>query len=116
MAYEDKSLACKDCSKDFVWTAGEQEFYAQKGFSNPPSRCPDCRKQNKEKRANRQRYDITCKNCGKKDQVPFQPRYPDNVLCAECFAAARQNQKPGDEKPADESAPIEEEEKPAEKE
>ena len=38
----DKSLVCTDCGKEFVFTAGEQDFYAQKGFTNPPSRCPDC--------------------------------------------------------------------------
>lgn len=93
MAYEDKTLTCKDCGKEFTWTAGEQEFYTQKGFANSPTRCPECRKQRKdEKRTTRQMYDITCKNCGKNDQVPFQPRYPDNVLCAECFAASRQTQ------------------------
>ena len=26
--FEDKTLVCKDCGKEFVWTAGEQEFYA----------------------------------------------------------------------------------------
>ena len=41
--YEDKTLVCKDCGKDFVFTAGEQEFYAQKGLTNEPKRCPDCR-------------------------------------------------------------------------
>ena len=30
--YEDKTLVCKDCGKEFVWTAGEQEFYASRGF------------------------------------------------------------------------------------
>lgn len=43
--YEDKTLVCKDCGKEFVWTAGEQEFYASRGFENQPSaqgmpRCP----------------------------------------------------------------------------
>ena len=41
--YEDKTLQCKDCGEDFVFTAGEQEFYAEKGFQNEPSRCKDCR-------------------------------------------------------------------------
>jgi len=52
MAFEDKTLNCKDCSKEFVWTAGEQEFYAEKGFTNEPQRCPDCRKAKKAMRYN----------------------------------------------------------------
>ena len=43
MAFEDKTLVCKECGKDFVFTAGEQEFYAEKGFENEPARCRDCR-------------------------------------------------------------------------
>ena len=30
--YEDKTLICKDCKQEFVFTAGEQEFYGEKGF------------------------------------------------------------------------------------
>lgn len=94
MNFEDKTLACKDCGKDFVWTAGEQKFYEEKGFSNSPTRCPDCRKQRKdEKRSSDRMYDIVCKNCGKNGQVPFQPRDPQNVLCAECFEAERSKRK-----------------------
>ncbi len=48
---QDKTLKCKDCGREFVWTVGEQEFYQEKGFTNEPTRCPECRKANK---ANRQ--------------------------------------------------------------
>ena len=41
--FEDKTLVCKDCGKEFVWTAGEQEFYASRGFENQPQRCKACR-------------------------------------------------------------------------
>ena len=37
--YTDKTLVCKDCGNEFVFTAGEQEFYAEKGFQNEPTRC-----------------------------------------------------------------------------
>lgn len=47
MSYADKTLTCRDCGMDFVFTAGEQEFYAQKGFTNEPTRCPTCRQQRK---------------------------------------------------------------------
>ena len=41
--YEDKTLTCKECGNEFVFTAGEQEFYAEKGFVNEPQRCKECR-------------------------------------------------------------------------
>ena len=47
---EDKTLKCKDCGKDFVFTVGEQTFYAEKGFDNEPVRCPECRKAKKQNR------------------------------------------------------------------
>ena len=50
--YQDKTLVCKDCGTEFVFTAGEQQFYAEKGFTNEPQRCPDCRKARKQQRNN----------------------------------------------------------------
>ena len=47
---EDKKIICKDCGREFIWTAGEQEFYQQKGFENQPTRCPVCRKARKQQR------------------------------------------------------------------
>lgn len=48
--YNDQQLTCADCGQDFVWTAGEQEFFHEKGFANPPKRCKDCRRAKKEQR------------------------------------------------------------------
>ncbi|OGG00160.1 zinc-binding protein [Candidatus Gottesmanbacteria bacterium RIFCSPHIGHO2_02_FULL_39_14] len=91
--FQDQTLTCRDCGKQFVWTAGEQEFYKQKGFDNPPSRCPDDRTKKKEERMqNRQMTKITCSNCGRDDEVPFVPRKGTPVLCRECFANKRQTQ------------------------
>ena len=70
--YEDKTLVCKDCGKEFVWTAGEQEFYASRGFEN-------------------QMFDAVCASCGKTCKVPFQPREDRPVYCSECFAKMKQN-------------------------
>ena len=44
----DKTLVCKDCGSEFVFTVGEQEFYKEKGFENEPVRCPDCRRARKQ--------------------------------------------------------------------
>lgn len=40
--YNDKNLACADCGQEFVFTASEQDFYAQRNFTEP-RRCPSCR-------------------------------------------------------------------------
>lgn len=48
MSYADKTLTCRDCGTQFVFTAGEQDFYAQKGFTNEPTRCPSCRQSRKQ--------------------------------------------------------------------
>jgi DNA-directed RNA polymerase subunit RPC12/RpoP len=45
---EDRTLVCKDCGKEFIFTVGEQEFYKEKGFDNDPVRCPDCRRARKQ--------------------------------------------------------------------
>lgn len=49
----DKTIVCKDCSKEFVFTEGEQAVYAEKGFTNEPVRCPECRKARKAQRNNK---------------------------------------------------------------
>ena len=41
--YEDKTITCSDCRKDFVWTAKDQAFYAENGYANAPKRCKPCR-------------------------------------------------------------------------
>lgn len=88
--YQDKTLTCVDCNADFTFTANEQEFYAQKGFSNEPKRCPDCRAKKKaEFRSNRTETAITCSECGQESTVPFVPRGDAPLLCRDCFAKKR---------------------------
>jgi len=55
MAFTDKTLTCRDCGATFTFTAGEQEFYAEKGFQNEPTRCKDCRNARKNNRGNSSR-------------------------------------------------------------
>jgi len=93
MSFQDKNLTCRDCGKEFVWTSGEQEFFAQKGFDKPPIRCINCRKKKKEKQQNPQApaeptgeiFTITCSECSKKTEVDFKPRDMAGILCSECF-------------------------------
>jgi CxxC-x17-CxxC domain-containing protein len=50
MSFADKTLTCRDCGAAFTFTSGEQEFYAQKGFDNEPTRCTSCRQARKQSR------------------------------------------------------------------
>lgn len=88
--FEEKTLVCQDCGQDFVFTIGEQEFYAEKGFENEPKRCKDCRtnrrnSRNEGSRAPRQMYDTICAECGVETQVPFKPVEGRPVFCLDCF-------------------------------
>lgn len=89
--YEDKTLVCKDCGEEFVFTAGEQEFYAEKGFQNEPLRCKDCRQARKRSARTREMFEIVCAGCGKVDKVPFEPKQDRAVYCSECFAKMQEN-------------------------
>ena len=94
--FEDKTLVCRDCGKEFVFTASEQQFFADKGFQNDPTRCHECRvaRRNRENpnRAERQMYEVICDGCGCTTQVPFQPKGDRPVYCRECFERNRNQQ------------------------
>lgn len=93
--YNDKTLTCKDCGTEFVFTANEQAFYAEKGFTNEPQRCKACRDARKaarggnEGRAPREMFDAVCAECGASCKVPFQPREDRPVYCSDCFSKRR---------------------------
>ena len=73
--FEDKTLTCKECGAEFVFTASEQEFYESKGFVNEPQRCKACRDARKQAaRGPREMHEATCANCGGVAKVPFVPR------------------------------------------
>lgn len=89
--YEDKTLVCRDCGRKFIFTAGEQEFYAEKGFQNEPVRCKDCRNNRKSQQrgGEREMYDAVCADCGAPTKVPFQPRNDKPIYCSACYAKHR---------------------------
>jgi CxxC-x17-CxxC domain-containing protein len=107
MSYADQMLTCQDCGTTFTFTAGEQEFYAQKGFVNSPTRCPSCRQQRKSANGrsggeryssrdqsgggadSREMHSATCASCGKEALVPFVPRGDKPVYCSDCFQQQR---------------------------
>ncbi len=115
--YADKTLTCRDCGQAFIFTTGEQEFHASKGFTNEPGRCPECRAARKAERGGggggyssggyggggyssgggggygrqeREMFSATCSSCGNVARVPFQPRGDKPVYCSDCFTP-RQN-------------------------
>lgn len=93
MSFQEKSLTCSDCSATFTFSVEDQEFYQSKGFTNEPKRCPECRQARKAERggggssygAPRQMFPVTCAECGKSTEVPFQPRGDKPVYCSDCF-------------------------------
>ncbi len=90
--YQDKTLVCRDCGSEFVFTAGEQEFYAEKGFENEPTRCKECRTARKERmRPQRELFEIVCAACGAVDKIPFEPSHDRPVYCSKCFAEHKNN-------------------------
>ncbi len=115
MLTSDRTLTCADCSQEFVFSASEQQFYADRGFSDP-RRCSNCRQNRKQQRnsagggggggggygggydsgdggyrdrAPREMHDATCSSCGKVAQVPFRPTSGKPVYCDDCFRSRR---------------------------
>lgn len=85
--FVDKTLQCVDCNEEFIFTEGEQEFFADKGFTNEPKRCHGCRKKRKEDKARGGKVEttVTCEQCGKETTVPFKPTGEKPVFCRDCF-------------------------------
>ena len=101
----DKALTCADCGQEFAFTASEQQFYADRQFSDP-RRCPSCRAARKlsrggfggdqgagtssggyggYERGEREMFSATCSSCGREARVPFRPSGAKPVYCSDCF-------------------------------
>ena len=113
---QDKTLSCVDCNQEFAFTASEQQFYADRQFTEP-RRCPTCRAARKASRGDsgggsysggsrsgggyssggsggyssgpREMFSATCSSCGKEAQVPFRPSGAKPVYCSDCFTSQR---------------------------
>jgi CxxC-x17-CxxC domain-containing protein len=106
-------MTCADCGQEFMFSASEQQFYTDRGFSDP-RRCPTCRANRKaqrgstgggyggydsamgggggggyRERAPREMFEATCSSCGKTAQVPFRPTSGKPVYCDDCFRSRR---------------------------
>jgi CxxC-x17-CxxC domain-containing protein len=107
VTYVDRTLTCADCGVEFIHSAADQEFYAQKGFASDPKRCPSCRASRRATRETsgfdvreiggprgyergydrpmREYFAVICSKCGNAAQVPFKPRMDKPVYCSDCF-------------------------------
>ena len=114
MTFEDRTIACNDCGKDFVFSAEEQEFFSEKGFQNEPKRCVECRHSRKRERRkrtaapkDREFFTVTCDQCGRDAKVPFNPSPDKPVYCSDCFREKRPTREGFDDsQPAADSAPT----------
>ena len=103
MSYDDKQITCSDCGTAFTFSAGEQEQFASRGYTNEPKRCPTCRQTRKTERygntgygynrPQREMFPATCAQCGKDTQVPFEPREDSPVYCSDCYNKVRENRQ-----------------------
>lgn len=114
MPHADRALLCRECGSSFIFTSGEQTFYASRGLVHEPTRCPNCRAARKGTaspngaspltdggyvhygpfasfggRNPRQMHPATCAQCGQMTEVPFVPKGERPVLCSECFVRAK---------------------------
>ena len=91
MSYQDRTLTCQDCNSSFTFTADDQQYHAEKGYSNEPKRCPSCRSNRRAGGGGggygspREMHPATCAQCGKSTEVPFLPRGDKPVYCSDCF-------------------------------
>jgi CxxC-x17-CxxC domain-containing protein len=107
VTYTDQVITCTDCGIDFVFSASEQEFFAEKGFASAPKRCSSCRAQRRASGGGassygsgggfggggfsgpREMHDAVCARCGNETQVPFRPTGARPVYCSDCFRMMR---------------------------
>jgi CxxC-x17-CxxC domain-containing protein len=100
MEFEDRAIHCVDCSQEFIWTAGEQLFFHDKGLRNEPKRCKPCKQAKNERLAAiaaaqssgvRQRIEVSvqCAQCSQTTTVPFYPSQGRPVFCRSCFLVSR---------------------------
>lgn len=105
MSYEDKTIECADCGQSFVHSAEDQGRYAERGFTNEPKRCRECREKRKAQgghsrgggggggggysRPPRESFEATCAECGASTTVPFKPTEGRPVYCRDCYRSRR---------------------------
>jgi len=110
VTFVDRTMTCVDCGVEFIHSAADQEYYAQKGFASDPKRCASCRAYRRTTRdgsddaravgaprgyertddhGQREYFAAVCTSCGNQAQVPFRPRTDKPVYCSDCFRQVR---------------------------
>jgi CxxC-x17-CxxC domain-containing protein len=111
VTYIDLTMTCVDCGVEFIHSAADQEFYAQKGFTSDPKRCTSCRAYRRtsrdeggdgvrsmggprgyertDDRGPKEYFVALCSSCGNQAQVPFKPRMDKPVYCSDCYRQVR---------------------------
>lgn len=98
MSFQEKSIVCSDCGASFIFSVEDQEYFQSKGYTNEPKRCTSCRQAKKAERngqgndsyrTQREMFPVTCAQCGKNTQVPFEPRGDKPVYCSDCYSKNR---------------------------
>jgi len=91
----DMQLTCSDCGQDFTFTAADQTFFQERGYSTP-KRCKNCRQAKKNdqggsgyRSAPSQGTPVICSGCGQPTTVPFEPRGDRPVFCRDCYQARK---------------------------
>ena len=88
--FVDETLVCVDCGNEFTFSAGEQAFYAEKGYTNKPKRCKACRDAKKNaNKPQREYFYAVCSECGGEAKLTFQPSQDKPVYCSACFEKRR---------------------------
>ena len=105
MSFQDRTLTCLDCNQPFTFTADDQQYHREKGYTNEPKRCASCRQNRRSSSSSynssygsssygssggygsrREMHDAVCAQCGKDTQVPFRPSGDRPVYCSDCFS------------------------------
>lgn len=85
--FTDKTLPCRTCGKNFLFTAGEQQYFHSHGLTNDPKRCANCRVVRRSARSGMgiaNVFDVSCAECGTPTTVPFEPKGYKPVYCNQC--------------------------------
>jgi len=103
VTYVDRTIICVDCGQEFIHSADDQQYYAEKSFVSEPKRCTTCRASRRATRESggaadiggprgyeratgeREYFAVLCSECGNQAQVPFRPRMDRPVYCSDCF-------------------------------
>ena len=105
MVFQDRTLVCRECGDEFIFSIDDQQYHQEKGYTHEPKRCIDCRRARRASYnrgggggggfggggggggfgGSRPTFTINCAECGKEDEVPFRPTGARPVYCYDCF-------------------------------